>query len=334
MANEGQGRSLRSFGEDKETGADVQWVDGSLEDESSPGDVLIKVEYSGLNYKDALAATGVGRVVRRFPLTLGIDAAGVVVESADPRHKPGDRVVVTGYGLSEQHDGGWAEYLRVPGDWPIHLEDSMTTEEAMAFGTAGLTAAIAVHRLEQSGLAPGQGPVAVTGASGGSGLLAVAMLAGLGHEVVAISGSPETHDILKKMGASSVEDRPDTTKIRPLETARWAGAVDAVGGQPLAWLLATTKPGGSIASFGNAAGNTLSTTVIPFILRGVNILGVTSAHFDEALRVRVWERMATDLRPADLGAIYNTRPLTEVHDAVKELLANDVTGRVVLKVGD
>lgn len=327
MVLQGSGRALRSFGEGDE-GADVRWAEGL--GENSPGDVLIKVEYSCLNYKDALAATGVGRIVRTFPLTLGIDAAGVVVESQDPRHKPGDRVVVTGFGLSEQHDGGWADYLRVPGDWPIHLDESMSTEQAMQFGTAGLTSALAVHRLQKCGLTPDQGPVAVTGASGGSGILAVAMLAGLGFEVVALSGSSESHDLLTKMGAAEVEGRPDTSNLRPMSKARWAGAIDCVGGAPLAWLLSTTKPGGSVAAFGNAAGNELNTTVIPFILRAINLLGITSAHFDPALRTRIWERMASDLRPAQLDEVCRTEPLSDVQRLVRELLDGKITGRVVL----
>lgn len=322
------GRALRVPAE----GEPAAWVDGPLDAQTSPGDVLVRVEYSSLNYKDALALTGQGRVVRRFPLTLGIDAAGTVVASDDGRHRPGDRVVVTGFSLSEQHDGGWADYLRVPGDWPVAVPDGLTTQESMALGTAGLTAALAVHRLEEHGLHPGAGPVAVTGASGGSGTLAVAMLAGLGHEVVAVSGSPDSHPLLRSLGAAEVLDRPDPALLRPLLSARWAGAVDTVGGAPLAWLLASTAPGGSVATFGNTAGNELQTSVLPFILRAVNLLGVNTGFFDSGLRARLWQRMATDLRPTGLGELSRTEALSDVARLVEDLLAGRVTGRVVLDV--
>lgn len=320
------GRSLRVL----ELGAAPQWVHDELDPATSTGDVLIRVEHSSLNYKDALAASGSAPVLRRHPLTLGIDAAGTVTQSEDPRHRVGDRVVVTGFGLSEDHDGGWADWMRVPGDWAVRLPEGLAGEDSMAFGTAGLTAALAIHRLEEHGLQAGHGPVAVTGASGGSGMLAVAMLAGLGHEVVAISGSPDAHDLLRRLGAAEVEERPDVSALRPLESARWAGAVDCVGGAPLAWLLSTTRPGGSVATFGNTAGNELPGSVLPFILRAVNLLGVNTGYFDPELRTLLWHRLAGDLRPSRLAEIARTEPLSEVLTLVTDLLAGRISGRVVL----
>jgi len=324
----GIGRALRVL----EQGAPPEWVEGPLDPETSPGEVLVRVKHSSLNFKDALAATGRAPVLRRHPLTLGIDAAGMVVESTDERHAVGDRVVVTGFGMSEDHDGGWADWLHVPGDWLVRLPEALTGEQAMGLGTAGLTAALAIHRLEEHGLRPGDGPVAVTGASGGSGMLAVAMLAGLGHEVVAISGSADSHDLLGRLGAAAVEGRPDVSALRPMASARWAGAVDCVGGAPLAWLLSTTRPGGSVATFGNAAGNDLPGSVLPFILRAVNLLGVNTGWFDPDLRSRLWERLATDLRPQGLEEIARTEPLDDALTLSESLLDGRVTGRVVLEV--
>lgn len=327
-APHGSGRSLRVL----EQGSAPEWVRGPLDPQTSPGDVLVRVEHSSLNFKDALAATGRAPVLRQHPLTLGIDAAGTVVESADPRHAVGDRVVVTGFGMSENHDGGWADWVQAPGGWLVTLPETLTTEQSMRLGTAGLTTALAIHRLEEHGLRPGDGPVAVTGASGGSGMLAVAMLSGLGHEVVAISGRAANHDLLRQLGATAVEDRPDVTALRPLGKARWAGAVDCVGGAPLAWLLAGIRPGGSVATFGNAAGNDVPASVLPFILRAVNLLGVNTGWFDDDLRVRLWHRLATDLRPAALDQIARTDSLDDVLRLSEELLDGRVTGRIALEV--
>ncbi|WP_256840867.1 acrylyl-CoA reductase family protein [Ornithinimicrobium cryptoxanthini] len=324
----GEGRSLRVLHKD---GA-PEWVHAPLDPQTSAGDVLVQVEHSSLNYKDALAATGQAPVLKTHPLTLGIDAAGVVVESSDDRHAVGGRVVVTGFGMSESHDGGWADWIRVPGDWLVGLPEGLTGEQAMGLGTAGLTTALAIHRLEEHGLRPGDGPVAVTGASGGAGMLAVAMLAGLGHEVVAMSGRPGSHDLLRRLGAASVEGRPDVSALRPLSSARWAGAVDCVGGAPLAWLLSGTRHGGSVATFGNAAGNNLPTSVLPFILRAVNLLGVNTGWFDAGLRARLWQRMATDLRPGRLDEIARTESLNDALRFSAELMDGRVTGRIALEV--
>lgn len=299
------------------------------------GEVLIDTRWSSLNYKDALALTGAGKVVRRAPLVIGTDAVGVVAESGDDRYRAGDPVVVTGFGLCEDHDGGLAGYTRVPGDWVVPLsgsDEALSLQEAAILGTAGLTSALAIHRLEVSGVTPASGPVAVTGASGGTGSLAVAMLAGLGYEVTAFTGKREAHDLLTRLGATEVLDRPPVSQTRPLESARWAGAVDCVGGPVLAWLTRTAARDGVIATFGNTAGIDLSTTVLPFILRGISLLGVNTGWFDDELRRRLWRRMATDLRPADLAAIGQTVPFDEVLPAAGRVLDGQVIGRIVVDI--
>jgi acrylyl-CoA reductase (NADPH) len=302
-------------------------------DELGGGGLLIRASYSSVNYKDALAATGTGKVVRRFPLVGGIDVAGVVDASADERFAEGDKVLVTGYGLSEDHDGGYAECVRVPGDWAVPIPEGMDEWEAMALGTAGLTAALAIHKLELNGLHPEGGPVAVTGATGGVGSLAVDMLSGRGYRVTAITGKTEAHSYLERLGVASVLPR-DTIRSqkRPLEKALWAGAVDSVGGETLAWLTRTTMRHGSIAAYGNAGGAELHTTVMPFILRGVSLLGINSGYFLGDLRHRLWERMAGDLRPLHLQDIAHTIDFDELPGAFDQLLAGGVRGRLVVRI--
>ncbi|MDO5697807.1 MAG: acryloyl-CoA reductase [Dermatophilus congolensis] len=294
------------------------------------GEVLIRAHTSSVNYKDALAGTGTGKIVKRLPIVLGIDVAGVVVDSADPRHAVGDRVLVTGFGLSEDHDGGYAEYVRVPADWAVPVPEALDFVDVMALGTAGLTSALAIARLEHNGLRPGQGPVAVTGASGGTGTLAVSMLATLGYEVTAFTGKESAHDLLRRLGATEVLDRPDISARRPLESARWAGAVDCVGGPVLAWLTRTTSRGGSIATFGNTAGVELDTTVLPFILRGINLLGVNTGYFEPELRLRLWERLGSDVRPAGLAELTRVVPFKALPDEFGAFLDSQVTGRIVV----
>ncbi len=296
------------------------------------GDLLVRVTHSSLNYKDGLAATGTAPIARRLPLVGGIDAAGVVVQDAGP-HTAGDPVVVTGFDLSETHDGGFAEYLRVPADWAIRVPDGLTPEETMVLGTAGVTAALAIHRLEHNGLRPGDGPVAVTGASGGVGTLAVAMLAGLGYEVVAFTGTAGAHDLLRRLGASAIEPRPDVAEVRVLESETWAAAMDSVGGQTLAWLASTTRRGGAIAAYGNAGGVKVATTVMPYILRGVSLLGVNSTWFADDVRRDLWRRMADDLR-VDLAAIGHPRGFDELPDACRDIIDGRVTGRTVIRIAD
>lgn len=297
------------------------------------GDLLVRVTHTSVNYKDGLAATGTAKIARRLPLVGGIDAAGVVVACADDRFAVGDRVVVTGFDLSELHDGGYADYLRVPTEWAVRLPDGLSLWESMALGTAGVTAALGIHQLERNGLRPGQGPVAVTGASGGVGSLAVAMLAGLGYEVVAFTGKTESHDHLRSLGAMDIEARPDVENLRPLGSETWAASMDSVGGQTLAWLASTTKRGGGIASYGNAGGVQVATTVLPFILRGVNLLGINSGWFPDEVRAELWRRMATDLR-VDLAAIGHTRTFDDLPDVCREIVTAAVQGRTVIEVND
>lgn len=298
------------------------------------GEVRISAHYSSVNYKDALAGTGRGKILRRSPLTGGIDVAGVIAESRDPRYQPGDAVLVTGCGLSEVHDGGYAEEVQVPGDWVISLPNGLSMYEAMVIGTAGFTAALAIQRMEDNRLTPAHGPIAVTGASGGVGSLAIDMLATGGYAVTAISGRPQEADYLKSLGASEVLDRA-TLELggRPLEKALWGGAVDNVGGELLAWLTRTVKPWGSIAAIGLVGGHGLHTTVMPFILRGVSLLGINSADCPVDLRRRAWARIASDLRPRHLdriaGELVGLQELPGVFDA---MLAGRVRGRTVVRL--
>ena len=304
-------------------------------DQLMPGEVTIQVAASSVNYKDALAARADGKVVRRYPLILGIDLAGTVAASDDPRHKPGDAVLAHGYEIGVAHHGGYAELARVPADWVVPLPRRLTTRQAMAIGTAGFTAALSVERLEHLGLRPDRGPVIVTGASGGVGSTAVAMLAARGYEVVASTGSADAHDYLRALGAREIVDRAETSRPseRPLDRARWAGAVDAVGGSSLAYLLQTTQQGGSIAISGNTGGAAVSTTVLPFILRGVNVLGIDSAQMPLERRVAIWERLADDLRPPQLEeSIAREVSLEEVPTVLSQIHRGDVQGRVVVRV--
>jgi acrylyl-CoA reductase (NADPH) len=304
-------------------------------DQLAAGDVVVRVRYSTINYKDALAATGAGRILRRFPLVGGIDLAGEVVSSADARYKPGNPVLVTGCGLSETHDGGYAEYARVPAEWVVPLPRGLTLEDAMKLGTAGFTAALAIERMEQNGQQPHAGPIVVTGASGGVGSLAIDMLAGRGYEVVAVSGKPAADEYLTGIGAARILRRQDVNPgKRPLEAAQWAGAIDNVGGELLAWLTRTVDYGGNIASIGLAASAELHTTVLPFILRAVNLLGVNSVATPRAVRLKVWERIATDLKPRNLDRICSRAiPFGELPAAFADYMAGTVIGRTLVRIG-
>jgi acrylyl-CoA reductase (NADPH) len=300
----------------------------------SPGSVVIQAHYSSVNYKDALAATGRGKILRRFPLVGGIDVAGVVESSSDPRFQPGDKVLVTGYGLSQDHDGGYGEYVRVPAEWVVPLPAGLTLYEAMALGTAGFTAALAIQRLEDNGQQPNRGPVLVTGATGGVGSLAIDLLAGGGYEVAAVTGKAAAVEGLKTLGASQVLLRQELAMgQRPLEKAQWGGAIDTVGGEMLAWLTRTVLPWGNIASVGLAGGSELHTTVMPFILRGVSLLGISSVDCPMPLRHRLWQRLATDLRPRHLDQIVTaTASLEELGTVFEEMLAGTHRGRTVVKL--
>jgi NADPH2:quinone reductase len=303
-------------------------------EELAPGEVVVKVRYSTINYKDALAATGAGRILRRYPLVGGIDLAGSVVSSTDVRFKPGDEVLVTGCGLSETHDGGYAEYARLKAEWVIAVPKGLALADTMRLGTAGFTAALAIDRMQRNGQRPEQGPVVVTGASGGVGSLAVDMLAGLGFEVAAVSGKPEADAYLSELGARRVLRRQDL-KLgkRPLETIEWAGAVDSVGGETLTWLTRTVGFWGNIASIGLAQGPELNTTVMPFILRGVSLLGINSVANPRAERLAIWERLATDLKPRHLARIASrTIAFADLPGAFADFTAGRVLGRVLVEI--
>jgi acrylyl-CoA reductase (NADPH) len=301
--------------------------------ELSAGDVLIRASYSSVNYKDALAATGTGKILRRFPLIGGIDVAGAVASSADSRFREGDEVLVTGYDLGVANDGGYAGYVQVPAGWVVPMPRGLTAFEAMALGTAGFTAGLAIVRLQQNGLRPENGTVVVTGSTGGVGSIAVAGLARLGYDVTAITGKEEAHEYLRQLGAREVVSRGTLEMgTRPLEKARWAGAVDPVGGDMLAWLTRTTDAWGGIASTGLTGGVELHTTVMPFILRGVSLIGIDSVSCPMEIRTEVWRRLATDMKPNNLAAIAKEISLDGLPDAFATLLAGKARGRFVVNV--
>ena len=299
-----------------------------------PGEVTIRVAFSSVNYKDALAATGAGRIIRRFPCIGGIDLSGTVEESSDPRFKPGDPVIATSFDIGVAHHGGYAEFARVPADWVVPLPNGLSLFDAMALGTAGFTAALAIVRMEENGLRPEQGPVVVTGATGGVGSLAIDMLAKLGYSVTALTGKESQSDYLRHLGASDVMLRSslDLSRIRPLAKALWAGAVDNLGGDVLAWIASSMKQAGTIASIGLAESTTLNTTVMPFVLRGVSLLGIDSGYVGEAYRQRVWQRLATDLHPRHLPELTRTINLDELPAAFEAFLQGAAHGRIVVAV--
>jgi NADPH2:quinone reductase len=323
-------RAFRITSQDSRISGSI--VEVSL-DELTPGDVVIKSEYSSVNYKDALAATGTGKILKTFPLIGGIDVAGVVASSVDQRFREGDRVLVTGYELGVSRDGGYAAYVRAPADWVVPVPEGLTTWESMILGTAGFTAGLAILRLERNGLMPGQGPIAVTGATGGVGSIAIAALARLGYDVTAITGKDDAHDYVRSLGAREVLSRTTLTMgTRPLEAARWAGAIDAVGGDLLAWLTRTTRHWGGIASTGLTGGIELRTTVMPFILRGVSLIGIDSAMCPAPMRSEVWRRLAADMKPAHLDSIAHEITLDGLPAAFDTLLAGNARGRFVVKL--
>ncbi len=311
-----------------------RFVELSL-DELDKGEVLIRACYSSVNYKDALAALGAGKVIRRFPCVGGIDVSGVVESSSDARFKAGDQVLVTGYDMGVAHDGGYAEYVRVPADWVVPLPEGLSLFDAMALGTAGYTAGLAIHKLEQNELCPASGKVIVTGATGGVSSLAIQMLAQRGYHVVALTGKDEEHDYLKTIGASEILSRNDLLMgTRPLEKTLWAGALDSVGGDTLAWLTRTMQQDGSIASFGNAGGFALNITVLPFILRGVRLLGVDSAATPMKLRAHIWQRLATDLYPKQIATITEKVHFTDLPNIFPKFLQGKQRGRIVVSIQD
>lgn len=326
--------SFRALRVHQVDGKIVPRLDTITLDDLSPGDVVIRGEYSSINYKDALATTGKGKILRRFPLVAGVDIAGTVVSSGDARYQPGDVVAVHGCGQSETHDGGFAEYARVPGDWVNKLPAGIDARTAMGLGTAGFTAALAIHRMEQNGQTPDLGPIAVTGATGGVGSVAIALLAGLGFKVTAVTSKTTQDDYLKSLGATDVFHlKGAELGTRPLEKAIWGGAVDNLGGATLAWLTRTVVPYGNIASIGLAQGPELNTTVMPFILRGVSLLGINSVEVPQALRAEVWRRLAGDLKPANLGRIATREvSLDQVLGVVDGWVDGTITGRCLVRL--
>ncbi|THD82914.1 oxidoreductase [Aliigemmobacter aestuarii] len=317
--------------EDGSTSASVQRLDDSRLPE---GDVTVAVEYSTVNYKDGLCLTTGGGLVRTWPHVPGIDFAGVVETSSDPRYAPGDRVVLTGWRVGEVHWGGYAQKARVRADWLVPLPEGLTTRAAMAVGTAGFTAMLAVMALEDHGLKPGQGPVLVTGAAGGVGSVATAILAHLGYEVAAVTGRPETEPYLRDLGATQIVPREtiNETVKRPLEAETWAGCVDAVGGAMLARVLGQMKYGTSVAAVGLAGGAALPATVVPFLLRGVNLLGIDSVMRPYDDRVRAWGRIARDLPMDKLEAMIQPATLGDLPALGPAILKGQVKGRVVVDV--
>ncbi|CAB1079279.1 Acryloyl-CoA reductase AcuI/YhdH (EC [Olavius algarvensis Delta 1 endosymbiont] len=302
-------------------------------DQIGTGNVVIKAAYSNINYKDALAATGEGRIMKRFPLVAGVDTAGYVYTSKDSRFKEGDPVLVVGRGLGEEHDGGFAEFVKVEGDWIVPLPAGLTLRDAMAVGTAGFTAALAIQRMEDNYQTPEKGTILVTGATGGVGGMATSMLSGVGYDVAALTIDGQ-EPYLKSLGAKEIVDA-NTLQMgeRPLEKGLWAGAIDAVGGKTLAWITRTVKPYGNIASIGLAGGHDLVTTVMPFILRGVNLLGINSTYCAVGLRDKVWSRLASDLKPAAMDTIVTrTVAFDDIPDLFNEYIDGKITGRTVVEI--
>lgn len=325
-------RAFRIHSSEGEHRAGIESV--VLED-LSPGEVVIRAAYSSVNYKDALAGTGSGQILRHYPLTGGIDSAGTVIESSDPRFKPGDEVLVTGCGLSETRDGGYSEYVRLEADWAVPLPGALSLREAMALGTAGFTAALALWRMEKNGQSPACGPIAITGATGGVGMLGVDIFAAAGYSVHAVSGKENRFDFLRHLGADECLHRQDLAfGERPLESSRFGGALDNVGGDMLAGLTRVTAPWGNIASCGLVGGIELNTTVMPFIIRGVSLLGINSAGCPYDLRLDLWERLAGPWRPPHLGDIVTGDvDLDELPQVFQRMLAGDSFGRTIVRLG-
>jgi NADPH2:quinone reductase len=302
-------------------------------DELTAGEVVLKAAYSSVNYKDALAATG-PRIIRTFPRIGGIDVAGTVVSSSDGRFKEGDNVIATSYEIGVGNDGGYAEYVRVPADWVVPLPAGLTLRQSMEYGTAGFTAALAIIRLEHNGLTPDHGPVAVTGSTGGVGGIAIALLAGMGYTVTAITGKDSERDYLVKLGAHDVLSRHTIAFTdRPIEHGQWAAAVDAAGGDLLSWLVKTTTAWGGIASTGLTGGIDLKLTVIPFILRGVSLIGIDSVTCPMDIRKDVWRRVATDMK-RDLALMVREITLDELPQAFETLAAGQARGRFLVRIGE
>ncbi|MBL6735487.1 MAG: oxidoreductase [Burkholderiales bacterium] len=301
-----------------------------------PGEVLIKTAYSSVNFKDALAATGAGKIIRRFPCVGGIDLSGVVVESSSDEFKVGQEVIATSYDIGVAHHGGYAEYCRVPAKWVVPMPAGLDLFSSMALGTAGFTAGLAVERMEHNGLNPDAGPVLVNGATGGVGGIAIDILSALGYDVTAMTGKPDQSDYLKSLGAAEILDTAslDLAKIRPLGRETWAGVVDNLGGDILSWLASTVKVGGAIASIGLAASFKFNTTVMPYILRGVTLAGIDSVNAEMEVRRKVWGRLATDMKPKNLDKIVTTVAFDDLPATFEAVMQAKMRGRSVVKISD
>lgn len=326
--------SFRAYRINEEDGKIIAGFQELTVDDLTEGNVVVRVSHSTINYKDALAATGTGKILRRYPLNGGIDLAGVIVSSEDTDFQPGTEVLVNGCGLSETVDGGYSEYARVDSKSLVKIPKGLSALEVMQIGTAGYTAALAIHRMEQNGQAPDQGPIVVTGATGGVGSIAIDMLSGRGYEAVAVTGKATEEGYLREIGASRIllRDQVDLGK-RPMEKTQWAGAIDNLGGDYLTWLTRTVNYGGNIASIGLAASMALNTTVLPFILRAVCLLGINSVDTPPELRRAVWVRIGSDLKPKHLDTIgHKTISFDELPGAFQAYIDGTVTGRVVVEI--
>ena len=322
--------AFRLFNEDDKIGGRI--VQAALQ-ELDPGEVVIRAAYSSVNYKDALAATGAGRIVRRFPIIGGIDVAGTVLSSSDARFRGGAPVLVTGFELGVSHDGGYSQVVRVPADWVVPLPPGLDLFEAMTIGTAGFTAALSIPEMERNGLTPQGGPVIVTGATGGVGSFGVACLARLGYDVTALTGKDTEHEYLREIGAREILSRSSLQMgTKPLEKSLWAGAVDPVGGDTLAWLTRTMMRGGTIASSGLAGGTELHTTVMPFILRGIKLLGIDSVACPMAQRTQAWRRLASDLKPTCLRSMAQEIQMSDLPNAFVSILKGATRGRRIVNL--
>jgi len=306
-------------------------------DQLPKDDVVVKVHYSSINYKDALACMPDGKIVNTYPFIPGIDLAGVVVSSADDRFKQGDQVIATGYGIGVNHYGGFCEYASIPGDWIVPLPDELTFKEAMIYGTAGFTAALAINKLEQNGMTPEKGPVLVTGATGGVGTTAVAMLSKLGYDVTASTGKSSQTEYLKQLGATAVKPRSAIYdgKIKALDKTQFAAAIDPVGGAQLASLISKIAYGGTVAVCGLTGGSKIPTTVFPFILRGINLLGIDSVYCPMPLRKTIWKRMASELKDSQkLSMIKKEIAFQALPDILPKLLEGSTVGRIIVNINE
>lgn len=328
--------SFKIFRIHEREGKTVAGFEQAQLDDLDAGEVVVKVAYSSVNYKDALAGTGAGKVIRRFPCVGGIDLSGTVVESSDARFAKGDAVIATSFDLGVSHDGGYAEYARLPADWLVRAPRGMSLKHAMVIGTAGYTAALGVARMEHNGLAPQNGPVIVNGATGGVGSVAIDILAQRGYRVTALTGKDSESDYLRRIGASEVMLRSsiDVAKIRPLDKALWAGGVDNLGGDTLAWMLSTMQQSATVASIGLAANHAWKASVMPFILRGVSLLGIDSGYTPNPQRQQIWDRLADDLKPAHLDDMVRVIPFSQLPDVFQDFLDAKVRGRIVVDINE